>query len=101
CARPACGSAPLHDANLRNDETAALTTVLDAAPAPGDSSPGQASPGGCHPSYPSVCIPPPPPDLDCADIPHRDFSAPADVRDPDPHDFDGDEDGVGCQFHDY
>ena len=21
--------------------------------------------GGCHPAYPSVCIPPPPPDLDC------------------------------------
>jgi uncharacterized repeat protein (TIGR01451 family) len=100
CTRPACAAVPLHDSNLRNDETAALTTVLESAPAPGDS-PGQASAGGCHPSYPSVCIPPPPPDLDCADIPYRDFAAPLDVRDADPHDFDGDEDGVGCQFNDY
>ena len=49
--------------------------------------------GGCHPSYPTVCIPPPPPDLDCGDIPHRNFK----VRPPDPHRFDGNGDGVGCE----
>ncbi len=27
----------------------------------------------CAPSYPDVCIPPPPPDLDCKDIPYRNF----------------------------
>lgn len=48
---------------------------------------------GCDPSYPSVCIPPPPPDLDCGDIPHRRFT----VLQPDPHRFDGDKDGVGCE----
>lgn len=47
----------------------------------------------CDPSYPDVCIPPPPPDLDCGDIPHRRFR----VVPPDPHRFDRDGDGVGCE----
>lgn len=50
-------------------------------------------PGNCDPSYPTVCIPPPPPDLDCKDIPHRRFQ----VLPPDPHRFDGDNDGIGCE----
>jgi micrococcal nuclease len=54
-------------------------------------------PGGCHASYPTVCIPPPPPDLDCGDIPHRSFSVRHDVPNPDPHGFDGNGDGVGCE----
>lgn len=44
-------------------------------------------------SYPDVCIPPYPPDLDCGDIPFRRFT----VRPPDPHGFDGDADGIGCE----
>ncbi len=55
------------------------------APAPGASR--------CDPSYPDVCIPPPPPDLDCADVPCRRFR----VLPPDPHRFDGDHDGIGCE----
>lgn len=47
----------------------------------------------CDPSYPDVCIPPPPPDLDCSDIPYRRFR----VLPPDPHRFDGDHDGIGCE----
>jgi len=47
----------------------------------------------CDPSYPTVCIPPPPPDLDCGDISYTDFE----VKPPDPHGFDGDGDGVGCE----
>jgi micrococcal nuclease len=47
----------------------------------------------CDPSYPDVCIPPGPPDLDCGDIPFRRFR----VFEPDPHRFDGDNDGVGCE----
>jgi hypothetical protein len=50
-------------------------------------------PPPCHPSYPTVCIPPPPPDLDCTQIPHRNFP----VVGNDPHGFDGDNDGVGCE----
>jgi micrococcal nuclease len=49
--------------------------------------------GNCDPSYPTVCIPPPPPDLDCADIPYKNFR----VLPPDPHHFDGDHDGIGCE----
>lgn len=47
----------------------------------------------CDPSYPTVCIPPYPPDLNCGDIPHRRFK----VLPPDPHGFDGDNDGIGCE----
>jgi micrococcal nuclease len=47
----------------------------------------------CDPAYPTVCIPPPPPDLDCGEIPYRDFT----VLPPDPHRFDGDNDGIGCE----
>src|SRR3712207_3610359 len=48
---------------------------------------------GCEPSYPDVCIPPPPPDLDCGDVADRRFT----VFPPDPHRFDGDYDGAGCE----
>lgn len=47
----------------------------------------------CHPSYPTVCIPSSPPDLDCRDIPYKNFE----VIPPDPHRFDGDGDGIGCE----
>ena len=47
----------------------------------------------CDPSYPTVCIPSPPPDLDCKDIQYRNFK----VLPPDPHRFDGDKDGIGCE----
>jgi micrococcal nuclease len=52
-----------------------------------------ASGEGCDPSYPDVCISPPPPDLDCGDIAHRRFR----VEGGDPHRFDGDHDGIGCE----
>jgi micrococcal nuclease len=52
-----------------------------------------ASAVGCEPSYPDVCIPPSPPDLDCDDVAYRRFA----VYPPDPHRFDGDYDGVGCE----
>ena len=48
---------------------------------------------GCDPSYSGVCIPSPPPDLDCGDIEVRRF----DVVGVDPHRFDGDRDGIGCE----
>ncbi|HEV7648017.1 MAG TPA: hypothetical protein VGP26_07645 [Actinophytocola sp.] len=47
----------------------------------------------CDPSYPTVCIPPAPPDLDCGQISARRFP----VRPPDPHGFDSDHDGIGCE----
>jgi len=60
-------------------------------PTPAPSSGGNT--GNCDPSYPTVCIPPPPPDLDCKDIPYKRFT----VLSPDPHRFDTDGDGIGCE----
>jgi Protein of unknown function (DUF1524) len=53
--------------------------------------------GNCAASYPDFCIPPPPPDLDCADIGRHNFTVLWNVPDPDPHHFDGDKDGIGCE----
>jgi hypothetical protein len=64
------------------------------APVPPPPPPGG---GTCAASYPTVCIPPPPPDLNCADIPYTNFTVRWDVADPDPHHFDGNRDGVGCE----
>jgi micrococcal nuclease len=47
----------------------------------------------CDRAYPDVCIPSPPPDLDCKDISYRNFR----VLQPDPHKFDEDKDGIGCE----
>jgi hypothetical protein len=47
----------------------------------------------CDPSYPEVCIPEYPPDLDCGEIGYSNFK----VLQPDPHRFDGDKDGIGCE----
>lgn len=47
----------------------------------------------CHRSYPDICIAPSPPDLDCKDISARNFR----VLPPDPHGFDRDRDGIGCE----
>ena len=49
--------------------------------------------GNCDRSYPDVCIPSPPPDLDCKDVPYKNFR----VLQPDPHRFDRDKDGIGCE----
>jgi len=47
----------------------------------------------CDPSYPDVCIPPYPPDLDCGEIGYSNFR----VVGSDPHGFDRDNDGIGCE----
>jgi micrococcal nuclease len=65
-------------------ETTASTAPAAAEPAG----------GACDPSYPTLCIPPGAPDLDCSDITERGFP----VLPPDPHRLDGsDNDGVGCE----
>lgn len=52
----------------------------------------------CDFAYPTVCIPPVwlVGDLDCGDIPHL---ARFLVLDPDPHNFDTDHDGIGCEWN--
>ena len=61
----------------------------DGAGAGGDGGGGE----DCDPSYPGVCIPPAPPDLNCDDVDHTDFA----VRGADPHQFDAEGDGVACE----
>ena len=47
----------------------------------------------CDSSYPDVCIPTYPPDLNCPDISDNNFR----VVSPDPHGFDREGDGIGCE----
>lgn len=47
----------------------------------------------CDSSYPDVCISPYPPDLDCKGISYKNFR----VLPPDPHGFDYDKNGIGCE----
>lgn len=77
--------------------TASSTRAADVPPATAAPPPVVSPPitgGACDPSYPTVCIPPAPPDLDCGQITFRRFT----VLPPDPHRFDGnDDDGIGCE----
>jgi hypothetical protein len=84
--------------DLEHDAWAELHPLYRWGPQAGNPSGVSSTPVGspvtvCDPAYPTVCIPPPPPDLDCADIPYRRFT----VLPPDPHHFDGDRDGIGCE----
>ena len=78
------------------EEGAGLSSACAGGP-PTGATPAQAPAAPatrtCDAAYPEVCIPPPPPDLDCGAIPHRRFR----VLPPDPHRFDGDRDGIGCE----
>lgn len=49
--------------------------------------------GHCDPAYEGACIPPPPPDLDCRDIPERAFRSVG----GDPHHLDRDGNGIACE----
>ncbi len=86
-------------------ESAPAATNVPAAPTPAPAQPPILAPaptvpaaptaraGRCDPAYPGVCIPPAPPDLDCADVPFKRFT----VLPPDPHRFDADHDSIGCE----
>ena len=57
-----------------------------------------AAPGGnCEPSYPDFCLPIGTSDLDCGDVQWRRFTVLWDVANPDPHRFDREGDGLGCE----
>jgi hypothetical protein len=71
----------------------APTPVPTETPIPPPPTPTATPKPACDPSYTTVCIPPPPPDLDCGDIGVNNFT----VLPPNPHGFDGDNDGVGCE----
>lgn len=75
-------------------DTARLTISPPATPRPTPRPTRRPRPRrGCDPSYPTVCIPRSPPDLDCGDISFRRFR----VIGRDPHRFDADNDGIGCE----
>lgn len=81
---PVYYSAPVYSAPAQGSvEPSAPTTVQST----------QSNGAGCDPSYPSICIAVYPPDLDCGQIRHRRFQ----VLPPDPHNLDGDHDGIGCE----
>jgi uncharacterized repeat protein (TIGR01451 family) len=92
CTRAPCGSTPVADSNRQNDIGGGFLAVGDAGTPP---------PVLCAESYPTVCIPPPPPRLECNDIPYKNFQVRRDVANPDPQHLDNNEDGVGCTFDDY
>ncbi len=68
----------------------ALEEIEEAATVP---APPPTPQSNCDPAYPTVCIPSPPPDLDCRDIDFQSFT----VLPPDPHLFDGNQNGIGCE----
>lgn len=70
-----------------------LDPIQPPPPASTTSTTSTTSPPNCDPAYPDFCIPPPPPDLDCGDVEGDHFT----VYPPDPHGFDGDGNGIGCE----
>jgi hypothetical protein len=73
-------------------DKASSTACADPAPQPEPEPPPASGPAGnCAGGY-RPCLPPPPPDLDCADV-----NGPIDVSGSDPHGLDADGDGVACE----
>jgi micrococcal nuclease len=64
------------------------------APAPAPATAPSGAPAGarCDPNYTGACVPPYPPDVDCADV-----GRPVTVVGADPHNFDSDGNGRGCE----
>jgi hypothetical protein len=86
--------ARLGDASTTSATTSAAMTATSAPVVPATAPTTTAAPRPtCDPSYPTVCIPPAPPDLDCTEISAHDFT----VVGADPHGFDSDHDGIGCE----
>jgi uncharacterized protein YraI len=69
-------------------EDAVVTALVDEASIP--------IAGECDPSYPDLCIPPGSADLNCDYVFGLGLSA-ITVYPPDPHGFDGNGDGIGCE----
>lgn len=81
---PTPAPAPTEVPYVAPTEAPYVPPVVDTAPAPVAS--------GCDPSYPTLCLQSFP-DLDCPQVGASDFI----VYPPDPHGFDRDRDGIGCE----
>lgn len=66
-------------------------------PPPTPTPPSGGGSSDCEPSYPDFCIPIGSADLDCGEIQYRRFTVLWNVANPDPHRFDGNADGIGCE----
>ena len=74
----------------RRDAPTANAEADRAAPPPRTTASRPAT--GCDPNYRGACVPPYPPDVDCADV-----GRPVTVVGDDPHRLDGDGNGTGCE----
>ena len=82
---------PADKSTPRAGSSSFATPVPSSFTDPGNPQP---TPQNCdRVSYPDICVPPAPPYLSCSDIPDRNFR----VRAPDPHRFDADGNGIGCE----
>lgn len=84
------------DSSIYKTEIPTVTETLTTTESPATSQAAtvtEEASDDCDSSYPGICIPPPPPDLDCSDISQKGFT----VSGSDPHGFDRDNDGVGCE----
>ncbi len=79
-----CVETPQECNNGRDDDVDGLTDSED---------PDCEQQPSCDPSYPDHCISSPPPNLKCDEIQFDNFK----VNPPDPHGFDRDNDGIGCE----
>ena len=89
CLEVAAGS----QVSMWKPTVAPLPTTAPQPTAPPQTGGSNSSGGNCDPSNPTVFIPPYPLDLDCDEITYRRFQ----VVGSDPHGFDGDNDGIGCE----
>ena len=86
------GNVGLHYHQWRYPDASSTPTPTPTPTVPAAGTP-TTPPGGCDSSYPGICIPPPPPDLNCSDLSQTNIV----VLQPDPHNLDPDNDGVGCE----
>jgi hypothetical protein len=94
----ACGAEDQGEEVRASATTASTTSTTSTSKAnttaePTTTAPSLEPPGSCSPAYPTMCIPAPPPDLDCPEVGEENFP----VVPPDPHGFDRDGDGVACE----
>lgn len=90
---PTATTTPSSTPSPTGTPTATATNTATPTKTPKPTATATRDPSVCSPAYPTVCIKPPPPDLDCGEITYRNFT----VLPPDPHGFDSDGDGIGCE----
>jgi hypothetical protein len=83
---------PADETSIQSSKSTSSSPSTSTTP-PKTSTPKSDEQDNCDSSYPDFCIPSPPPNLNCPDISQKRFT----VSGSDPHGFDRDNDGVGCE----